>query len=84
MLSIIESLRSNPELCNFVICDNSNNTVISYGSNYLSLMSGEQQQESFNDTYTVLVLEESEKLYNKLMTEFTNRVIARAASIRTS
>ena len=33
--SVIESLRSNPELYNFVIYDNSNNTTISYGSNYL-------------------------------------------------
>jgi hypothetical protein len=74
--SVIESLRSNPELCNFVIHDNSNNTTISYGSNYHSLMSGEQQQQSFNDSYTALILEEAEKLYNKLMTELANRVIA--------
>jgi predicted RNase H-like nuclease (RuvC/YqgF family) len=37
-LSVIESLRSNPELYNFVIHDNSNNTTISYGDNYSSLM----------------------------------------------
>ena len=78
-LSVIESLRSNPELYNFVIYDNSNNTIISYGSNYPSLMlSGRQQhqQQSFNDTYTALILEEAEKLYNKLRTELTNSVIA--------
>jgi hypothetical protein len=85
-LSIIESLRINPELCNFIMYDNSNNTTtISYGSNYHSLMSSgqqqhQQQQSSFNDTYTALVLEESEKLYNKLMTELTNRAIAAAAA----
>jgi hypothetical protein len=75
-LSIIESLRENPELCNFVIYYNSNNTAISYGPNYLSLMlSGrQQQQQSFNDIYTALILEEAEKLYNKLTTELTNRV----------
>jgi hypothetical protein len=79
--SVIESLRSNPELCNFIMYDNSNNNTISYGSNYLSLMSGRQhQQQSFNDTYTALILEEAEKLYNKLTTEFTNRVIAAATS----
>jgi hypothetical protein len=75
-LSVMESLRSNPELCNFIIYDNSNNTIISYGSNYLSLVSGQQQQQSFNDIYTTLILEEAEKLYNKLRTELTNRVIA--------
>jgi hypothetical protein len=72
-------LRSNPELCNFIKYDNSNNnTTISYGSNYLSLMSGQQQQQQqlFNNTYTALILEEAEKLYNKLTTELTNRAIA--------
>jgi hypothetical protein len=36
----------------------------------------QHQQQSFNDNYTALVLEESEKLYNELMTELTNRVIS--------
>jgi hypothetical protein len=84
--SVIESLRSHPELHNFVIYDNSNNTIISYGHNYPSLMlsSRQQQQQAFNDIYTALILEETEKLYNKLTTELTNRVIAAAAAIRTS
>nr|MDQ3970802.1 hypothetical protein [Thermoproteota archaeon] len=79
-LSVIESLRSHTELHNFVICDNSNNTTISFGSNYLSLLSGEQQQQAFNDTYTALILEEAEKLYNTLKTELTNRVMRELAS----
>jgi hypothetical protein len=64
----------NPELYNFIILDNSNNITISYGSDYPSLMlSGRQQQrQSFSDRYTTsLILEESEKLYNKLTTELT-------------
>jgi hypothetical protein len=73
----------NPELYNFVILDNSNNTTISYGSEYPSLMSSgrqqQYQQQSFNDTYSALILEESEKLYNQLITEFTNRVMVAAA-----
>jgi DNA-binding transcriptional MerR regulator len=75
-LWVIESLRMNPELYNFIIHDNSNNTTISYGSNYPSLMlSGQQrQQQSFNDSYTALILEEAEKLYNKLTTELTNKI----------
>jgi hypothetical protein len=62
--SVIESLRSNPELCNFMMDYNSNNTAaISYGSNYPSLMPEKQQQQrSFNDSYTALILEEAEKL----------------------
>jgi hypothetical protein len=77
----------NSELYNFVIHDNSNNTPISYGSNYPSSMllgRQEQQQQSFNDSYTVLILEEGEKLYNKLTTKLTNRVMAAAASSRIS
>ena len=85
-LSVIESLRMNPELYNFIIHDNANNTTISYGSTYPSLMlSGQQQQQqqSFNYSYTALILEEAEKLYNKLTTELTNRAIAAAdAGIR--
>jgi hypothetical protein len=73
----------NPELYNFVILDNSNNITISYGSEYPSLMSSgrqqQYQQQSFNDTYSALILEESEKLYNQLITEFTNRVMVAAA-----
>jgi transposase len=72
---VIESLRRNSELYNFIIHDNSNNNTISYGSNYPSLVS-EQRQQSFNDICTALVLEEAENLYNKLRTELTNRVIA--------
>jgi hypothetical protein len=81
-LSVIESLRSNPELYNFISYNASVETAATttYGSNYLSLMSGRQphQQQSFNDTYTALILEEAEKIYNKLMTELTNRGIAAA------
>jgi hypothetical protein len=75
-LSIIEALRISSELYNFVLYNTSVGTTssTSYGSNYyLSLMSGRQQQQlSFNDSYTDLILEEAEKLYNKLTTELTN------------
>jgi hypothetical protein len=82
-LSVIESLRSDPELYNFISYSISDETVATttYGSNYLSLMSSgrQQHQQSFNDTYTALILEEAEKLYNKLTTELTNRIMATAA-----
>jgi hypothetical protein len=45
------------------------------------MLSGRQQhhqQRSFNDTYTTLILEEAEKLYNNLTTELTNRVMVAA------
>jgi len=83
-LSVIESLRSNPELYNFISYSTSVETssATTYESNYISLVpSGRQQQQrSFNDSYTALILEEAEKLYNKLTTKLTNSVIAAAAS----
>jgi hypothetical protein len=87
-LSIIEALRISSELYNFVLYNTSVGTTssTSYGSNYyLSLMSGRQQQQlSFNDSYTDLILEEAEKLYNKLTTELTNWSITATATIRES
>jgi hypothetical protein len=73
--SVIESLRSNPDLCNFMMYYNSNNAAP------LFMSGGQQRQEqSFNDVYTSLILEEAEKLYNKLITEFTNRGMAAAGA----
>jgi hypothetical protein len=86
-LSIIESVRMNLELYNFITYSTTAETssTTTYRSNCPSLMlSGRQhqQQQSFNNTYTALILEEAEKLYNKLITEFTNRVITASATIR--
>jgi hypothetical protein len=39
----------------------------------------QQQQQSVIDSYTTLILEEAEKIYNKLTTELTNRVITAIA-----
>jgi hypothetical protein len=86
-LSVIESLRTNPELYNFISYSTSvETTATTYGSNCVSsMLSGRQQnQQSFNDSYTALILEEAEKLYNKLTTELTNSVIAAAAAVRVS
>jgi hypothetical protein len=39
------------------------------------LSEGQQhQQQSFNGRYAALILEEAEKLYDKLIKELTNRV----------
>jgi hypothetical protein len=48
--SVFESLRINPELCNFVLNNISNNNdpnTTSYGSNYLSLTVSGQKQTSY-------------------------------------
>jgi hypothetical protein len=60
-LSVIESLRSNPELYNFISYSTSIETAATtYGSNYPLLMSSGRQphQQSFNDSYTTLIIEE--------------------------
>jgi hypothetical protein len=48
------------------------------------MLSGQQQQQSFNDSYTTLILEEDEKLYNILTTKLINRVTTANATIRES
>jgi hypothetical protein len=75
---------------NFVLNDISNNTdITSYGSNYLSLtLPGEQHQQSFSclndDICTTVILEQAEKLYNKLVIKLTNEAMAAAAAIKES
>ena len=84
--SVIESLRRNPELCNFLLNDISNNNhTTPYGSNCLLLMlPGEQQSSIYisDDICTAVIIEEAEKLYNKLTTKLTDDVMAAAADIR--
>jgi hypothetical protein len=86
--SLIESLRRNAELYNLISYGISNNNeTTSYGSNCLSLtLPGEQQSSSYisDDIYTVVILEESEKLYNKLVIKLTNEAMAAAAAIKES
>ena len=76
--SVIEPLRRNPELCNFVLNDISNNNICGFNCDSLTLP-GEQQQQSFSclndDIYTALILEEAEKIYNTLTTRLRNEVM---------
>ena len=84
--SVIESLRTNPEEYNFVLYNIPNSNATSYSFNSLSLMlpGQQQQQQSFNDRYTALIIEEAEKLYNMFITKLTNTVMAAAADMRAS
>jgi hypothetical protein len=57
--SVIESLRINPELYNFISYSiSAETTYTTYGSNYLSLMSSGQQQhqQSFNDILMMIFI----------------------------
>ena len=75
--SVIESLRSNPELYNFVLYNIPNSNATSYSSKYPLLVSSgqQQQQQSFDESYIALILEESEKLYNDLTTKLTKLIM---------
>ena len=83
-LSVIESLRGNPELYNFILNHISNKDT-SYGSNYpLLMLSGSFNNHHFiyisDNPHTALILEETEKLSNKLATELTNEITDAAIS----
>lgn len=69
----------------YILNDNNNDTTY-YGSNYLSLISEQQQLFSHIsvDVYVALILEEIEKLYNDLTTKLTNDVISATTAIRAS
>ncbi len=88
--SVIESLKRNPELCNFASYSISNNNDTTYyGSNCHWLTLPRQQEQAFSyissdDIYAALILEEAEKLYNELTTKLTNSVIAAATAIMAS
>jgi hypothetical protein len=62
---------------------NNNDTTL-YRSNHLSLTLPGQKQQPFgyvrDDPYTAVLLEESEKLYEKLTTRLTNEAMAAAAA----
>jgi hypothetical protein len=45
----------------------------------LTVSGQQQQQQSFNDIYTAVLLEDSEKLYNQFITKLTNEIIAATA-----
>ena len=81
-VSVIESLRRNPESYNFVLNDISNNNdtdATYYGSNYLSLiLPGRQLQLSSyvnNNICTTVILQEAENLYSKLTIKLPNDII---------
>ena len=66
---------------------NNDTDTTSYGSDCLSLMllgQEQQQQQSFRyvneNICSVVILEESEMLYNKLITKLTNEAMAAATA----
>jgi hypothetical protein len=50
------------------------------------MLTGQQQPSNYlnDDICTAVILEEAEKLYNKLTTKLTNEIISSAAAMKTS
>ena len=72
LLSLTESIRKDPDKFNaFIFCDNkslsSTTQTIGYSQYYDTVPYGRQQQQQYpSQDYITMLLEESEKLYNKL------------------
>ena len=82
LLSLTESLRKDPDKFNaFIICDNkssySTTQTRGYSQYYDTVSYGQQQRQQYpSQNYIDMLLEESEKLYNKLAKEMADEVIS--------
>ena len=89
LLSIIESIRSQPDKYSPLIYSNKSSTststsTIEYSSQYCSAASYGQQQQYQPQDYRDMLIEEAEKLYNKLAKEWIGEIIIDSSSILSS
>ena len=74
-MSLTESMRKDPDKFNaFIFCDNTSSTA-DYSQYYDTASYGQQQQYPSQD-YIDVLLEEAEKLYNKLVKELVDESIS--------
>ena len=83
LYSLIESIRNEPIKYSSLICYNNNNlysssTIADYSSQYYDASYG-QQHDYFMEAQKATLVQEAEKLYNKLVKDLTNRIIYDAA-----
>jgi hypothetical protein len=80
--SLIESIRTDPIKYSSLIYYNDNlsssSTTADYSSQYYGA-SYRQQHDYFMETQIAMLVQETEKLYNKLVNNLTNRIIYDAA-----
>ena len=80
LLSLTESMRKNPDKFNaFIFCDNkssSSTTQTRSYSQYYDIVPYGQQQQYPSQAYTDILLDEAEKLYNKLVKELVDESIS--------
>ena len=81
LLSLTESMRKDPDKFNaFIFCDNksscSTTQTRGYSQYYDTVPYGRQQQQQYSSQDCIdVLLEEAEKLYNKLVKEFVDEII---------
>lgn len=79
-LSLMESIRNDPEKYSFLINNMNLTKTIHYDSNYDIYEQRQPQehvsQDSYAETYKIMLIDEAEKLYHKLLKELVNTVIA--------
>ena len=85
LLSLTESMRKDPDKYNaFIFCDNKSSSSTTqtrgYSQYYDTVSYGQQQQQYPSQDYIDMLLEEAEKLYNKLAKELVDESISDYAS----
>ena len=78
-MSLTESMKKDPDKYSALIYHNDTPSVADYRSQYYETSSYGQQQYPLED-YTDMILEEAEKLYNKLAKELLDESITDYAS----
>ena len=88
LLSLIESMKNDPSKYNrliFLLMDHNTPSTANYNSqDYDTSSYGQQQQQYPSQAYTDMLLEEAEKLYNKLAKELGDEITSDYASSTSS
>jgi hypothetical protein len=84
LLSLTESMRKDPDKYRSLIYNKTSSSstapTTNYSNQYYDTISYGQQQQYPSQDYTTMLLEESEKLYNKLSKELVDEIISDYAS----
>ena len=76
LLSLTESMRKDPDKYSSLIYHNNTSSNADYSSQYYAADSyGQQQQQYPSQDYIDMLIEEAEKLYNKLTKEWVDEII---------
>jgi hypothetical protein len=80
LLSLVESIREDPDRYSSLIYHNTSPPADYISQYYSSDSYGQQQQRYPSQDYITMLIEEAEKLYNKLSKELVDEIISDYAS----